>query len=43
MLFLTRNDELIKDREKTLLTAPIAVGGTAATVRAVDAAGGTTN
>ena len=43
MLFLTRNDELIKDREKTLLTAPIAVGGVTATVRAVDAAGGTTS
>lgn len=43
MLFLTRNNELIKDRERTLLTAPIAVAGTVATVRAVDAAGGTTS
>ena len=37
MLYLTRNDELIKDREKTYLTASVAVGGTTLTIKAVDA------
>ena len=37
MLFLARNDELIKDREKTYLTASVAVGGVTLTVKAVDA------
>lgn len=36
MLFLTRNLELIKNREKTYLTAAVAVGATTLTVRAVD-------
>ena len=42
MLFLSRNEELIKNREKTYLTAAVAVAGTTLTVRAVDAGGGTT-
>ena len=36
MLFRTRNDELIKFREKTYLTANVAVAGTTLTVQAVD-------
>lgn len=36
MLFLARNYELIKDREKTYLTAAVDSGGTSLTVRAVD-------
>src|SRR3990167_287705 len=36
MLFLVRNLELIKNREKTYLTAAVAVAGTTLTVRAVD-------
>ena len=42
MLFLSRNEELIKNREKTYLTVAVAVAGTTLTVRAVDAGGGTT-
>ena len=37
MIFLARNEELITDREKTYLTASVAVAGTTLTVRAVDA------
>ena len=37
MLFLVRNDELIRHREKTYLTAGVAVAGTTLTVQAVDA------
>ena len=36
MLFEARNFELTKDREKTYLTAPVAVNGTVLTVKAVD-------
>lgn len=36
MLFLSRNVELIKNREKTYLTAAVAVAGTTLTVKAVD-------
>lgn len=36
MLFLVRNDLLVKDRERTYLTASVAVAGTSLTVRAVD-------
>ena len=37
MLFRARNDELIRHREKTYLTADVAVAGTTLTVKAVDA------
>ena len=37
MLFLSRNEELVTDRERTYLTTEVAVGGTTLTVRAVDA------
>lgn len=37
MLFLTRNYELVKDREKTYLTASVAVAGTTLTVKGIDA------
>lgn len=37
MLFLSRNDELIVNRERTYLTAEVAVAATTITVRAVDA------
>lgn len=40
MLFQSRNFELIEHREKTYLTAEVAVAGTVLTVKAVDAAGG---
>lgn len=36
MLFLTRNFELVKDREKTYLTAAVNVADTTLTVKAVD-------
>lgn len=36
MMFLTRNFELVKNREKTYLTAPSAVNATTLTVKAVD-------
>ena len=36
MLFLARNYELVKDREKTYLTAAVAAAGTTLTIRAVD-------
>ena len=36
MLFLIRNEELVKDREKTYLTAAIAASATSLTVKAVD-------
>lgn len=36
MLFLARHYDLIRDREKTYLTASLAVAGTSLTVRAVD-------
>lgn len=36
MLFLARNQELVTNREKTYLTAPVSAGGTTLTVRAVD-------
>jgi len=36
MLFLVRNAELITNKERTYLTAAVAVGGTTLTVRAVD-------
>jgi hypothetical protein len=36
MLFLVRNIELIKDKEKTYLTAPVKAGDTSLIVRAVD-------
>lgn len=37
MLFLVRNTELVKDREKTFLIAVVAAAGTTLTVKAVDA------
>lgn len=37
MLFLVRNNELIKDRENTFLTASVVAAGTTLTVKAVDA------
>lgn len=36
MLFLVQNNHLVKDREKTYLTASVAVAGTSLTVRSVD-------
>ena len=37
MLYLVRNEELVANREKTYLTAEVAVAGTALTVQGVDA------
>lgn len=37
MLYLVRNEELVTNREKTYLTAEVAVAGTTLTVQAVDA------
>src|SRR3990167_2293498 len=36
MLHLVRNSDLVKDREKTCLTAPVVVADTSLTVRGVD-------